>query len=184
MYKKSVIVILVIIVILVSILIFKILNTKKQTSKEPAEFESTAFTNETTDLKNQIDEDKLQNIMNISNTEVARNIIQTGQEINDRTQNVVENVDMDSPAIKAFNSNYEAYKGSQKGSAIKAMLNTVGNHNLIDTQNTITVQYSNIQYLDNMKDLKDKIQSSKKYMVEFQYNNATHYIEKIIIKDD
>lgn len=81
------------------------------------------------------------------------------------------NQQADQQAVELFNMNFVSYEGEQRGSSVKALINSVKTSNQINIDHTINLDYS----------IED-IESSSTYNISFEYD-AEGYINRINIEE-
>ena len=60
-------------------------------------------------------------------------IISLGLFVFKQAKDAVGNTGLDAQKASAYNTEFEAYEGTQKGTAVRDLLNTIGNHNSVET---------------------------------------------------
>ncbi len=86
----------------------------------------------------------------------------------------------ENPEAKAFNSQFESYEGERSKNTILSFLDLIIKSNL-ESAHKIRVQYEENIYIYNISNVKESLVKDI-YNVEIQYNEATQFIEKIVIK--
>jgi len=97
--------------------------------------------------------------------------------------------DLSSQKVKAYNSVFEQYEGTQSGVNVKALLDEVRAHNLANpsdaslniavaesTQVRTTTPPSAVVPAATVNTIRAKIQNGKTYTVDFGYDASTGYI--------
>ena len=118
-------------------------------------------------------------------------IIGLGMLIFNQAKDAMSNTGMDKQKIDAYNSDFEAYVGTNvNGTRVRSLIDTVRTHN-ISTQDDksllITVTPNNIESASAGTDTstlnitKGKIQAGKNYKVELGYDNSTGYVNDVKI---
>lgn len=104
-----------------------------------------------------------------------QSVIEAGQQIQQIQQNAQQSVkkateEMSSQEIQMFNSMFEAYGGEQRGASVKALIT------LVTTSNSS----NNKVELEGITKASEVVANSK-YNINLKYDDATGYINKIII---
>ena len=100
--------------------------------------------------------------------------------IQEQAQNVVEDVELSSAVLYAFNSKFEKYKGSLKGSMVKALVGEVLKNNESNDKK-VSIQFKGTKYSNNdISAVQGFINTSDKYNVSIEYG-TNKQVEKIII---
>ncbi len=116
-------------------------------------------------------------------------IIGLGMFIFQKANSATEGADLSSQKVKAYNSVFEQYVGTQTGINVKALLDEVRSHNLAnasDASLNIDVQESSQAATTTpptaavtaatVNTIRAKIQNGKSYTVDFGYDASTGYI--------
>lgn len=123
-------------------------------------------------------------------------IIGLGMFIFQKANSATEGADLSSQKVKAYNSVFEQYVGTQTGINVKALLDEVRSHNLAnasDASLNIDVQESSQAATTTpptaavtaatVNTIRAKIQNGKSYTVDFGYDASTGYIVAVGIVD-
>lgn len=116
-------------------------------------------------------------------------IIGLGMFIFQKANSATEGADLSSQKVKAYNSVFEQYEGTQSGVNVKALLDEVRAHNLANpsdaslniavaesTQEGTTTPPSAVVPAATVNTIRAKIQNGKTYTVDFGYDASTGYI--------
>ena len=116
-------------------------------------------------------------------------IIGLGMFIFQKANSATEGADLSSQKVKAYNSVFEQYVGTQTGINVKALLDEVRSHNLAnasDASLNIDVQESSQAATTTpptaavtaatVNTIRAKIQNGKSYTVDFGYDASTGFI--------
>lgn len=116
-------------------------------------------------------------------------IIGLGMFIFQKANSATEGADLSSQKVKAYNSVFEQYVGTQTGINVKALLDEVRSHNLAnasDASLNIDVQESSQAATTTpptaavtaatVNKIRAKIQNGKSYTVDFGYDASTGFI--------
>lgn len=116
-------------------------------------------------------------------------IIGLGMFIFQKANSATEGADLSSQKVKAYNSVFEQYVGTQTGINVKALLDEVRSHNLAnasDASLNIDVQESSQAATTTpptaavtaatVNTIRAKIQNGKSYTVNFGYDASTGFI--------
>lgn len=116
-------------------------------------------------------------------------IIGLGMFIFQKANSATEGADLSSQKVKAYNSVFEQYVGTQTGINVKALLDEVRSHNLAnasDASLNIDVQASSQAATTTpptaavtaatVNTIRAKIQNGKSYTVDFGYDASTGFI--------
>lgn len=123
-------------------------------------------------------------------------IIGLGMFIFQKANSATEGADLSSQKVKAYNSVFEQYVGTQTGINVKALLDEVRSHNLAnasDASLNIDVQESSqaatrtpptaAVTAATVNTIRAKIQNGKSYTVDFGYDASTGFIVAVGIVD-
>jgi anti-sigma28 factor (negative regulator of flagellin synthesis) len=123
-------------------------------------------------------------------------IIGLGMFIFQKANSATEGADLSSQKVKAYNSVFEQYVGTQTGINVKALLDEVRSHNLAnasDASLNIDVQESSQAATTTpptaavtaatVNTIRAKIQNGKSYTVDFGYDASTGFIVAVGIVD-
>ena len=123
-------------------------------------------------------------------------IIGLGMFIFQKANSATEGADLSSQKVKAYNSVFEQYVGTQTGINVKALLDEVRSHNLAnasDASLNIDVQESSQAATTTpptaavtaatVNTIRAKMQNGKSYTVDFGYDASTGYIVAVGIVD-
>lgn len=123
-------------------------------------------------------------------------IIGLGMFIFQKANSATEGADLSSQKVKAYNSVFEQYVGTQTGINVKALLDEVRSHNLAnasDASLNIDVQKSSQAATTTpptaavtaatVNKIRAKIQNGKSYTVDFGYDASTGFIVAVGIVD-
>ena len=74
--------------------------------------------------------------------------------------------------IRRFNNDYEMYVGSEYGSSVGRLIDTISTNNKKDEERVITVIYNDVNTQDpeKMKEIKKQLDDWTKYEVSFEYD--------------
>lgn len=112
-------------------------------------------------------------------------IIGLGMMVFKNAKNALTSANLDQEQIDAFNSKYESYIGGNKrGTDVRTLCSTVSSSNATaEDENKITIVYSGKKYVTQSEliELRDLIKNGLRYTVEAEYNDDTHFINKITI---
>lgn len=116
-------------------------------------------------------------------------IIGLGMFIFQKANSATEGADLSSQKVKAYNSVFEQYEGTQSGVNVKALLDEVRAHNLANpsdaslniavvgsTQVETTTPPPAVVPAATVNEIRKKIQNAKTYTVDFGYDASTGYI--------
>lgn len=116
-------------------------------------------------------------------------IIGLGMFIFQKANSATEGADLSSQKVKAYNSVFEQYVGTQTGINVKALLDEVRSHNLANASDAylnIDVQGSSQAATTTpptaavtaatVNTIRAKIQNGKSYTVDFGYDASTGFI--------
>lgn len=116
-------------------------------------------------------------------------IIGLGMFIFQKANSATEGADLSSQKVKAYNSVFEQYVGTQTGINVKALLDEVRSHNLANASDAylnIDVQESSQAATTTpptaavtaatVNTIRAKIQNGKSYTVDFGYDASTGFI--------
>ena len=81
-----------------------------------------------------------------------------------------------SQAIEMFNSKFTGYAGTQKASAVKALITSVNSSNGVNTSHNITMS-KNGTAVNSASEIQSKLNSQNEYVVSFSY--ADGYITNV-----
>lgn len=123
-------------------------------------------------------------------------IIGLGMFIFQKANSATEGADLSSQKVKAYNSVFEQYVGTQTGINVKALLDEVRSHNLAnasDASLNIDVQESSQAATTTpptaavtaatVNTIRAKMQNGKSYTVDFGYDASTGFIVAVGIVD-
>lgn len=123
-------------------------------------------------------------------------IIGLGMFIFQKANSATEGADLSSQKVKAYNSVFEQYVGTQTGINVKALLDEVRSHNLANASDAylnIDVQESSQAATTTpptaavtaatVNTIRAKIQNGKSYTVDFGYDASTGFIVAVGIVD-
>lgn len=84
----------------------------------------------------------------------------------------------------SFNNKFEIYSGTQPKLSVDSLLDTVSTNNKNTKNRTIKVTYNDVSEddSDEILNIKDLLDSSKKYKIKLEYDKQG-YVDEIIIKD-
>jgi predicted PurR-regulated permease PerM len=101
--------------------------------------------------------------------------------IQKQAQDTIENVDLNSDEINAFNVKFTAYEGTQKGSTIKALVQMVSMNNSTSDK-LVAINFNGTTYSStNVSSVSSLITTSNTYNVTLKYDSKG-YVETISIK--
>lgn len=116
-------------------------------------------------------------------------IIGLGMFIFQKANSTTEGADLSSQKVKAYNSVFEQYVGTQTGINVKALLDEVRSHNLANasdaslnidvkeaSQAATTTPPTAAVTAATVNTIRAKIQNGKSYTVDFGYDASTGYI--------
>ena len=121
-------------------------------------------------------------------------IIGIGMYVYSTAQQTIQSANMSQQEITAYNADFIKYEGTQSGSNVKALLQTIRTHNIVnkdDVSKSIKVTTSGTATTDEsttgstkeeIADLLTDIKSGTQYTVSFGYSD-TGLIKGIDIKD-
>lgn len=123
-------------------------------------------------------------------------IIGLGMFIFQKANSATEGADLSSQKVKAYNSVFEQYVGTQTGINVKALLDEVRSHNLANasdaflnidvkeaSQAATTTPPTAAVTAATVNTIRAKIQNGKSYTVDFGYDASTGYIVAVGIVD-
>ena len=124
-------------------------------------------------------------------------IIGLGMFIFQKANSATEGADLSSQKVKAYNSVFEQYVGTQTGVNVKALLDEVRSHNLANASdaslNIDVKSKASAASITNPPDaavtaatvntIRATIQNGKSYTVDFGYDASTGYIVAVGIQD-
>ena len=123
-------------------------------------------------------------------------IIGLGMFIFQKANSATEGADLSSQKVKAYNSVFEQYVGTQTGINVKALLDEVRSHNLAnasDASLNIELQESSQAATTTpptaavtaatVNTIRAKMQNGKSYTVDFGYDASTGFIVAVGIVD-
>ena len=105
-------------------------------------------------------------------------------------QDAMSAADMSEAQILAFNANFKAYEGIQRGSQVKALLQRISNSNnkgdastaiKVTAFNISNVTLSNTNNSSQIKNAAGKISTAAYYKIELKENPNTQLIESVNI---
>ena len=103
-------------------------------------------------------------------------IIALGVFIYNNAANTVKTADMTEYEIQAFNDKFLKYEGTQTGSSVKALIDTISANNSNSSNPKVTIDDSS-----TVKSKSDVV-TGKTYTVTTDTNNGNGYIKKIKIQ--
>ncbi len=103
-------------------------------------------------------------------------IEQLAQQASQETQNAIqqEQSSMSTMLKDTFNAQFEVYEGTRKGEEIKILINAINSSNQIDSEHTVT--YSGVE--------ENNLDVTKEYKVTLEKDNATGYINKVVVEEN
>ena len=123
-------------------------------------------------------------------------IIGLGMFIFQKANSATEGADLSSQKVKAYNSVFEQYVGTQTGINVKALLDEVRSHNLANasdaslnidvkeaSQAATTTPPTAAVTAATVNTIRAKMQNGKSYTVDFGYDASTGYIVAVGIVD-
>lgn len=123
-------------------------------------------------------------------------IIGLGMFIYQQASGAMGNANLDPQKIQAYNSEFTSYEGTRSGTQVRALLDTVRNHNLANTDDpSLNVKAVYGDLADNetaptelvtagaVNDVKQKINAGKTYIVSFGYDANSGFIVAVGIKE-
>lgn len=100
--------------------------------------------------------------------------------IQKQAQDAIESVDLNSAEINAFNAQFTAYEGTQKGSTIKALVQMVSMNNSTSDK-LVAIKFNGTTYSStNVSSVSSLITTSNTYNVTLKYDSKG-YVETISI---
>lgn len=108
-------------------------------------------------------------------------IIALGVFVFNQAKSAVGNTGLSDQEVAAFNSKFDSYEGKQKGSSVKALINTLKNYNnTVDTANAEYINISSgsaqtgttVEFINNLPTYPTNIKSGTMYTISFAYNKA------------
>lgn len=100
--------------------------------------------------------------------------------IQKQAQDAIESVDLNSAEINAFNAQFTAFEGTQKGSTIKALVQTVSMNNSTSDK-LVAINFNGTTYSStNVSSVSSLITTSNTYNVTLKYDSKG-YVETISI---
>lgn len=101
--------------------------------------------------------------------------------IRKQAQDTIESVDFSSAELNAFNAKFMSYEGTQKGSAIKSLVQMVSNNN-DSSDKMVSIDFKGTTYSNsNVSSVSNLISSSDTFNVKIKY--ATNgFVETISIE--
>ena len=111
-------------------------------------------------------------------------IIAIGMAVFNQAKEAMEGSGIDAEKVATYNSKFDSYAGSQSGSNVKALLTTIQNHNLANTNDDslqIKITVGSEDCGTNGNTAKQKVKSGYQYDVVFENNEASGYINKVTI---
>ena len=115
-------------------------------------------------------------------------IIALGMRIYNSSTSSAANADLSATEIASFNSTFESYEGSQKGSAVRQLITAVKSSNEKNTDRLISINassdtvYGTKSYTGDLSD-QTKITSNKTYTVKFHYNATNGLVDNVTITE-
>lgn len=123
-------------------------------------------------------------------------IIGLGMFIYQQASGAMGNANLDPQKIQAYNSEFTSYEGTRSGTQVRALLDTVRNHNLANTDDpSLNVKAVYGDLADNetaptelvtagaVNEVKQKINAGKTYIVSFRYDANSGFIVAVGIKE-
>ncbi len=100
--------------------------------------------------------------------------------IQKQAKDAIESVDLNSAEINAFNAQFTAYEGTQKGSTIKALVQMVSMNNSTSDK-LVAIKFNGTTYSStNVSSVSSLITTSNTYNVTLKYDSKG-YVETISI---
>ena len=107
-------------------------------------------------------------------------IIALGVFVFNQAKSAVGNTGLSDQEVAAFNSKFDSYEGKQKGSSVKALVNTVKNYNnTLDSNNAEyidvkkgTAGTATVEFTGTLPTYPIDIKSGTMYTISFTYNKA------------
>ena len=123
-------------------------------------------------------------------------IIGLGMFIYQQASGAMGNANLDPQKIQAYNSEFTSYEGTRSGTQVRALLDTVRNHNLANTDDpSLNVKAVYGDLADNetaptelvtagaVNEVKQKINAGKTYIVSFGYDAHSGFIVAVGINE-
>lgn len=123
-------------------------------------------------------------------------IIGLGMFIYQQASGAMGNANLDPQKIQAYNSEFTSYEGTRSGTQVRALLDTVRNHNLANTDDpSLNVKAVYGDLADNetaptelvtagaVNEVKQKINAGKTYIVSFGYDANSGFIVAVGINE-
>lgn len=103
-------------------------------------------------------------------------IEQLAQQASQETQNAIqqEQSSMSTMLKDTFNAQFEVYEGTRTGEEIKILINAINSSNQIDSEHIVT--YSGVE--------ENNLDVTKEYKVTLEKDNATDYINKVVVEEN
>lgn len=125
--------------------------------------------------------------------------IEVNINVSEQDKNQISNIEnqvsglteLEETARQMFNNKFEVYKGSQKGTNVKALITAIKVSNA-DTSKSIKIgiklnendMLPEILTEEVLNNLVTQIEATKDYQVDFEYEESTKYIKKAVISID
>ena len=109
-------------------------------------------------------------------------IIALGVFVFNQAKSAIGNTGLSDKEVAAFNSKFDSYEGKQKGSSVKALVNTVKNYNnTLDSNNAeyidvkkgpVPAGTATVEFTGTLPTYPSDIKSGTMYTISFTYNKA------------
>ena len=105
-------------------------------------------------------------------------IIGLGMAIYQQAAGAMNGANMDPTKIQAYNSEFLNYEGTQSGTQVRALLDTVRSHNLAHTGTAagVTAAPTAVVTATDVNNVKKTINAGKTYTVDFGYDANSGFI--------
>lgn len=126
---------------------------------------------------------------------LAISIIGIGMFIYSKSATTIQGTDFSTEQVAAYNQKFDNYLGTQSGSNVRALCDTIRNHNLSNTDDlskqivvtkgsaaSKTEPPTEVVTAVSVNDIKTTVMNSEMYEVSFGYDKNTGYIIEVGIK--
>ena len=123
-------------------------------------------------------------------------IIGLGMFIYQQASGAMGNANLDPQKIQAYNSEFTSYEGTKSGTQVRALLYTVRNHNLSNTDDpslnvtaitgsaaSVTTAPTALVTASAINDIKKTVNAGKTYTVDFGYDANSGFIVAVGITE-
>ena len=120
---------------------------------------------------------------------LAISIIGIGMFIYTKAQTTIQGTDFTTEQAAAYNSKFDSYLGTQTGANVRALCDTIRNHNIANTSdlskqiavdtNTATTPPTAVVSASTVNSIRNGILTSATYDISFGYDSKTGYIVQV-----